>query len=246
MSKTTDSEGFNLYLSGTVAFRLFADRPQPTLTVSEQIAASVGDRIIDGRLAEGSPISEQACADEFEVSRGPIREALRILEREGLATIIPRRGAIVTALTSDEVLEIFEIRAALIELVSRKAATLRDPQWMAMLRAGVARLESLAKLDDDQGQYAETTYRLSILSARSCGNARLASMVTSLSLQTLRYSRLSLAPKARRQQSVKLWRQNLAALERGDVAQYAELARRRVEESGQDAVRHLIAARPHP
>mgnify|MGYP000119534041 CR=1 FL=1 len=77
-------------LEGAVAFRLFADQVDPTLTVSEQIAARLGDRILSGAMAPGARIGEQELADEFAVSRGPIREALRILEREGLATLLPR------------------------------------------------------------------------------------------------------------------------------------------------------------
>ena len=99
------------YLSrwdGAVAFRLFADQDTPTLTVPEQIAARIGDRIIAGDLAPGSRIVEQELAAEFEVSRGPIRDALRILEREGLVTILARRATVVTQLTTDEVREIFE------------------------------------------------------------------------------------------------------------------------------------------
>jgi len=241
MKEINEKEGVNLYLAVVVGFRLFADRLQPTLTVSEQIAASIGERIIEGRLEQGAPIREQDLADEFEVSRGPIREAIRILEREGLVTVLARRGAFVTALTVDEVREIFEIRAGLFEIVSRKVANARDSELLVVLRAGIASLERLAKLDDDAGQYAETSYRLSILSARSCDNSRLARMLTALSLQTLRYSRLSLASRARRQQSAKIWRQALNALERGDAARYVELARRRVEESGAAAVRQLTS-----
>lgn len=244
MNEFNDKEGLNLYLAGVVAFRLFADRPLPTLTVTEQIAASIGDRIIDGKLEQGAAIREQDFADEFEVSRGPIREAIRILEREGLVTVLARRGAFVTELTVDEVRDIFEIRAGLFEIVSRKVAHARDPELLAVLRAGVASLEKLARLTDDAGQYAETSYRLSILSARSCDNSRLARMLTALSLQTLRYSRLSLASKARRQQSAKIWRQAIDALERGDAALYIELARRRVEESGVAAVRQLTSIHP--
>ena len=78
-----------------VAFRLFADLETPTLTVPEQIAARVGDRILSGTMLPGSRIGEQELADEFSVSRGPVRDALRILEREGLVTLLPRRGVIV-------------------------------------------------------------------------------------------------------------------------------------------------------
>lgn len=229
-------------LEGAVAFRLFADRGDPTLTVPEQVAALVGDRIIRGDLAPGERIIEQDLAAEFEVSRGPIRDAIRILEREGLATIHARRGAVVTALSVDEVREIFEVRAALLETAARKNAAAPPPELIDVLAAGIERLERLARMDDDGGAYAETIYRLSIVSARACGNRRLARMLTALSLQTLRYSKLSLASKARRQASVKLWKASLAALRRGDADEYIALTRARVEASGAEAARALQSA----
>jgi DNA-binding transcriptional regulator YhcF (GntR family) len=121
---------------GAVAFRLFADQVDPTLTVSEQIAARVGDRILSGAMAPGGRIGEQELADEFSVSRGPIREALRILEREGLATLLPRRGAIVTELSADELRELLEIRAGLFEMVVRKIAAMPNAQafWRCWTR----------------------------------------------------------------------------------------------------------------
>jgi DNA-binding FadR family transcriptional regulator len=96
-------------------------------------------------MPPGGRIGEQELADEFAVSRGPIRDALRILEREGLATLLPRRGAIVTELSADELRELLEIRAGLFEMVVRKIAATAQPQeLLAMLEAGVARLETLA------------------------------------------------------------------------------------------------------
>ena len=77
-----------------VAFRLFAEGLQPTLTVPEQIAASVGERIISGALPPRARILEQELAAEFAVSRGPVRDAVRILEREGLVTILARPEAL--------------------------------------------------------------------------------------------------------------------------------------------------------
>lgn len=226
---------------GAVAFRLFAEGDQPTLTVSEQIAAAVGDRIISGALAPGARILEEELAAEFGVSRGPVRDAIRVLEREGLVTILPRRGAVVTDLTAREVREIFEIRAGLLDIVARKVATARDPQLIAILRAGVARLQRLAQMKDDQGAYAETSYRLSILTVRACGNQRLARMLVALSLQTLRYAKLSLASPERRQRSARIWEEALQAIEAGDAERYARLVRQRVEESGMEAARRLLA-----
>lgn len=227
---------------GAVAFRLFADQDTPTLTVPEQIAARIGDRIIAGKLAPGSRVVEQELAAEFEVSRGPIRDALRILEREGLVTILARRATVVTELAADEVREIFEVRAALIETVARKIAESGNREYLTILDAGIKRLAELARLKNDRGQYAETVYRLSILAARQCGNKRLSRMVTALSLQTLRYSKLALASRARRQRSVRLWKAAHSALRRGDSATFMAMARQRVEESGTEAIRFLETA----
>ena len=224
-----------------VAFRLFADQDVPTLTVPEQIAARVGERILSGLWRPGERIGEQELADEFQVSRGPIHEALRILEREGLVTLLARRGAVVTRLQARELHELLEIRAGLLEMAIRKLMRGPHPQLAPLMRAGTERLQVLAQAGDDQGEYAETTYRLLILMARLTGNARLQRMMTSISLQTLRYSKLGLASMARRQRSAQLWQEALAALEAGDVDGLVALTQQRMDESAREAVRLLPA-----
>jgi DNA-binding GntR family transcriptional regulator len=222
-----------------VAFRLFADQDVPTLTVPEQIAARVGERILDGRLPPGARIGEQELADEFQVSRGPVREAIRILEREGLATLLARRGAIVTDLSAQELSELLEIRAGLFELTVRKLMATPCPPLLDLMRSGTVRLQALAGEPDAGDAYAETTYRLLILVARLNGNRRLQRMMTSISLQTLRYSKLGLASVERRQRSALLWSQAVEALQQGDVNRLVQLTRQRLDESAQEAVRLL-------
>ena len=222
-----------------VAFRLFADQDVPTLTVPEQIAARVGERILDGRLMPGERIGEQELADEFQVSRGPVREALRILEREGLATLLARRGAIVTELSALELTELLDIRAGLFEVAVRRLMDRPTPELMPLMVAGTHRLQALAQ-DPEAGEaYAETTYRLLIMVARLTGNRRLQRMLTSISLQTLRYSKLGLASMERRQRSVQLWQQAIVALQAGDVEALVQLTRQRMDESALEAVRLL-------
>ncbi|VTU14401.1 putative HTH-type transcriptional regulator YdfH [Variovorax sp. SRS16] len=237
------SEEFFKTWESAVAFRLFADSEQLTLTVPEQIALAVGDQIISGDLPPGSRIIEAELSAKFQVSRGPVRDAIRVLEREGLVTVLARRGAIVTELTADEIREIFEIRAGLLEIVARKVAERRDPGLLEMLKVGVGRLEYLANKPDDRGEYAETGYRLTIFSVRSCGNQRLARMLAGLSLQTLRYSKLGLASRERRLQSAAIWRRAVNALARGDTEKFVRLQRQRVEESGAEAV-SILSTRP--
>jgi len=198
-------------------------------------------------MPPGSRIGEQELADEFGVSRGPVRDALRILEREGLATLLPRRGVIVTDLDARELRELLEIRAGLFDIVVRKLASQSTPEFMQLLEAGVERLHALSTRPEAGNEYAETTYRLLILSARQCDNRRLQRMLSALSLQTLRYSKLGLASIERRQQSVQLWRETLQALKSGDAQRAIDLTRQRIALSGEEAIRSLTTAgSPYP
>lgn len=224
--------------------RLFADATGPTLTVPEQIAAKVGDRIIAGQFEAGARIGEQELADEFAVSRGPVREAIRLLEREGLVVVLARRGAVVASLSAQELHEVFEIRAGLIDIALRKIALLRSAEHLAAMRAGVARLKELSEQPDGGDAYAETVHRLIQITASFAGNERLRRMIGALSLQSLRYSKLGLAAVDRRKRSVRTWQQTLKALEAGDAEQLVALSRQRAEASAQEAVRRLRETPP--
>jgi DNA-binding GntR family transcriptional regulator len=93
-----------------------------TQSLPEQIASRLSERIVSGAYTPGQRIMEQNVAEEFEVSRGPVREALRLLEKDGLVMILPRRGAQVTNPSIEEVNEIFDIRAMLNGLRDRLIA----------------------------------------------------------------------------------------------------------------------------
>lgn len=220
-------------------FELFSDRPPLSLSVPDQLAVELARRIVRGTLEPGRRLGEQELSDEFHVSRGPVREALRVLEREGLVTLHPRRGAVVTELTAREVAELFEIRAALLALMMSRIVAQPQPGLMDALRAGLKRLEALA--DDESGAdaYVETVHRLLEVGGHHCGNDRLQRMLSALSLQTLRYSKLGLATVERRRRSVRLWRKALKAIERGDAAEAIALTQQRIQESGAEAARRL-------
>ena len=83
------------------------------LTLPEQIAERIFERIASGEYAPGARIREATLAVQFDVSRAPVREALRILENDSVVRILPNRGAHVTQLSVKEVSDIFEIRRKL-------------------------------------------------------------------------------------------------------------------------------------
>jgi len=203
-----------------------------TQSLPEQIAARLSERITAGTYAPGRRVLEQEVSAEFGVSRGPVREALRLLEKEGLVTILPRRGAQVTRLTTAEVREIFDIRAALNGLRDRQIAEGPDRQRiLPALEQGVERLARLAPAPADADEYVETVFELNRLLNDSTPNRRLRAILASLALQTLRYSRLGLSTPQRRQQSVGNWRRLVQALRDGDGLEAQRAAEQRVLDS---------------
>jgi DNA-binding GntR family transcriptional regulator len=83
-------------------------------------------RIIDGTLTPGLPINENEFAQDLNVSKTPVREALRQLEREGLVENIPGRGSAVTHITFQDIREIFEIREIIECGAAKRAALICD------------------------------------------------------------------------------------------------------------------------
>jgi DNA-binding GntR family transcriptional regulator len=219
--------------------------PAPALTLSlpEQIAAQLAARITSGAYAPGQRILEQAVAAEFAVSRGPVREALRLLEKDGLVTILARRGAQVTNLTIPEVKEIFDIRAALNGLRDRDIA--EDPRRLELLpsiEAAVKKLAALARDPARGDEYAEAVFALNSLLNAATRSIRLRGILGALAQQTLRYSKLGLASEQRRRQSVGHWQALVRAIRDGDGESAQRTAERRVRDSRDAAIRKLEQA----
>lgn len=99
---------------------------QETYSLSEQIAKHIGEQIISGELVEGERIQELRIAKELDVSRGSVREALLLLERTHLIEIFPRRGAIVSEMSAQQVRALFDTCSLLLgQIVQRIAETWR-------------------------------------------------------------------------------------------------------------------------
>lgn len=96
-------------------------RPQPDdLPGYRRVAARVREDILDGRLPAGRWLRLQAIAELCEVSIQPVREALQLLEGEGLVDIYPNRGAQVRGVDRQRLINVFEIRESLESMMARK------------------------------------------------------------------------------------------------------------------------------
>ena len=90
-------------------------------TVRSSLVESLREEILLGRIVPGQTLRLEETARRFDVSTTPVREALRDLADEGLVTVFPRRGAVVTRLSSEDLHDIYEVRAALEAMAARLA-----------------------------------------------------------------------------------------------------------------------------
>jgi DNA-binding GntR family transcriptional regulator len=108
----------------------------------EIVAAVLREAIATGQLRGNQPLPQDEIASQLRVSHIPVREALRQLESEGLVTYQANRGATVRALTTDEIREIYEIRATLETAAVRRATPALGADALARARAILDRAES--------------------------------------------------------------------------------------------------------
>lgn len=109
-------------------------------STAERIAGLLRDRILDGTMLPGSRIVELEIARELGVSRSPVREALLRLEAEGLAAIVPYRGALVTPLERERFAELMEFRLALERFALDRLVERLPDGTIAQLRGHAAAL----------------------------------------------------------------------------------------------------------
>jgi len=103
--------------------------------LAQQVAARIRVMIIQDQLTPGEWIREQALADKLNVSRTPLREALKMLELEGLIRLLPNRGAMVTEFSIEEVKEKLEVLAVLEALAGKLACQKATDAELAEIRA---------------------------------------------------------------------------------------------------------------
>jgi DNA-binding GntR family transcriptional regulator len=98
-----------------------SNKPQETEKATFQVVRRIREAILDEVFKPGDHLGEADLAEKFEVSRAPVRETLPALEKEGTLVISPYKGAIVKPLSAEEILDIAELRLALISLALKPA-----------------------------------------------------------------------------------------------------------------------------
>ena len=161
----------------------------------ESICDQLRDEILDGRLEAGERLVETELAERFGVSRGPIRDALTELSRDGLAVDLPRRGTFVSSLTEADLAEVYVLRGAIEEAAVRLAIPRATDDDVAAMFATLGEAEAayargdLAAAWESDMEFHRTYCRLS-------GNGRLLTVFENLASQTVLLMRTQLASRA--------------------------------------------------
>ena len=133
--------------------------PHPTIellrtaSLSSAAQQEIERMILDGEIGPGSKLTEAWLSERLGVSRGPIREAFRMLEESGLVRQEKNRGVFVRDIPLEEALEIYDLRAAMDELVGRRLAETITPEQLKTARAIVERMDAAARAGDSDAYH---------------------------------------------------------------------------------------------
>jgi len=137
------------------AVGIFGAHPPLSRTASAAAADLIRQAIGDGRLEPGHHLKEEQLAQELGVSRTPVREALHVLQAEGLIETFPNRGATVRTYDLADLEDLYELRALLEGRAARRAATRVNAAQLAELHASCRRFEGLVGTPNLQALVAE-------------------------------------------------------------------------------------------
>ncbi len=239
------SDGTVAVLQRSTAVGHSADSPAIcALPLPQQIADHLGHQIMNGDCPPGSRLKEEKFAEHYQVSRGPVREAFRILERRGFVEIVPRHGARVRVFDPADLAALFSVRGVLLGLAARQAIEQAAPNVVERLAAQVARLRRSAEaMDITPLEHAKIAMEAQEAVICCSGNRPLIRMMEELKGRALwrmawHETPLDFTSRARRQQSARLWGDMLRAIKNSD-ADGAERIGRLLLEASRD---HMLAA----
>ena len=194
--------------------------------------------IITGELSAGTRIVETEYADRMHISRTPLREALRKLERDGLVEYVLRRGVVVRAFTISDVEEIYTIRNSL-EMLTLPAiienATQEDIQ---ALREKLLYMDAIAEKDDIEALSPLARAFHSHLTSISKLN-RILRVIEGQDEYITRFSALSIAKESRRRAAHKEHHELVVLVEKKDLAGFEHLMQKHIERSKENCLKAL-------
>ena len=166
-----------------MAYKLGKSRPAERRVFREEIRERLIADILSGRLPPGTRIVETRLAQQFGVSQAPVREALRDLALFGFVVSSPFRGTQVREISTEDLLEIYPIRAALEGVAARAAATRIDAATLKQLEDTIGVMRAAAARNDGPA-HAEADFAFHEAIVHASGNRMLENVWQTLRLAT--------------------------------------------------------------
>jgi DNA-binding GntR family transcriptional regulator len=213
-------------------------------TLRARVHQHLREAILSARIPPGTVLQEVPLAASLGVSRGPLREALGDLAAEGLVTITPRRGAVVSTLTKRDFLEAYQVREALETMAVRLAVPTMTGERFAVLERAQERMVEAAAAGDFQG-FFDGNVAFHEAWVEASGNAKLLDIYRRLMAQLVVYRRPSAFLRGGLDQSIREHEGIIEAAHAGDpelattlMLQHIEVPRRRLATLSEDEFIH--------
>ncbi|MCW4458666.1 GntR family transcriptional regulator [Microbacterium sp. MPKO10] len=147
-------------------------------------AEAIRKKILAGELEPGERLLEEKLTDDLMISRPPLREALRLLQNEGLVHTVPRRGTFVSTLDDDDAYEILTLRSTLERMAFELGIPVKRPELLDPAREAIAEMERCAS-EQDRGALVQAGYEFHFALVRIADHRRLESIYASVQQQLL-------------------------------------------------------------
>jgi DNA-binding GntR family transcriptional regulator len=204
-------------------------------SLSSAIYRQLEEMILAGKIKPGERINESQLALALQVSRAPIREACRQLERHNIVEVRANRGTFVRNIESKEVAELYDVRAALDALAGERAAERMTPATVRELRGHIRLMERFAAQEDVAAYYrANLDFHMAVV--RVSSNESLIKLYESVCKQALLFRRTSLSLPNRLRVSLKQHKEIFSALTSGQKDLAAGLLKNHVLDAGRALV----------
>lgn len=194
----------------------------------EIVFETLREAIINATLKPGERLMEIQLAEEMGVSRTPVREAIRKLELEGFVVMVPRKGAYVADISTKDIADVFEIRAALEGLAAGLAAERITEEELEKLERILVKIgecvknNDLEKLIEVDTEFHDTLFKAS-------RNERLVQIVSNLREQIQRFRTASLSTPGRMKYALEEHKKIVEAVSERNVELAQALAREHIE-----------------
>ncbi len=191
---------------------------------ADKLIDQIKKEIAEGTLKPGDQLEESVLSDRFNLSRTPIREAIRSMVDSGLLETRPRKGAIVRVLSAKELLELFDVAAELEGMACRLAASTLTDAGAEALQSSVEKCQTASEVNDIKG-YGRANLQFHSAIHKACDNSWLIEQLKQIELRINAYRSMPFEVRGRLKKSTEEHKEICQAILDGEGEKARDLMR---------------------